>query len=298
MSASRKKVPPVIPVIGGTGADGGDTSREEQLRAWEDSQRQMREQQASAQAAVPLPVQAAAPVPEAPAGPVTPVAEEPSLPDPDAAPVDQLAVCEQHIHRAKARWTAKVQDATGEFIAEAGPYLAWVHENKLYKLMKGNDGKPFRSFAKYLKEQHDLPRRTGYRITQTIPLLKVLAEAGHQLPDLSARQVDALHPVRVQHGADAVARVWAAAWSTKKGPLPTPEELEKAKQLLGLTTKPDVDEEVPELAAVDPGAVMERATKLLVPETVREAVRKDPDRVRRLHHVLGEALAEAGVPLE
>jgi hypothetical protein len=223
-----------------------------------------------------------------------------NLPDPGAAPADQLAVCEQHIHRAKARWTAKVQDATGEFVAEAGPYLAWVHENKLYKLMKGNDGKPFRSFAKYLKEQHDLPRRTGYRITQTIPLLKVLEEAGHSLPDLSARQVDALHPVRTQHGAGAVARVWAAAWSTKKGPLPTPEELEKAKQLLGLTTRADPDEEAPELtaAAVDPGAAVERAVKLLVPETVREAVRKDPDRVRLLHHVLGEALAEAGVPLE
>lgn len=292
-----RKVPPPIPVVG-AGGGSGDSSREDQIREWEEAQRKQREQQAAA--AVPQPAPAAAAVPvQASAPPVvdTPVV---ALPDPGADPGDQLAQCEQHIHSAKARWTATVQGATEAFIAEAGPYLAWVHEHKLYKLMKGNDGRTYRSFAKYLKEQHDLPRRTGYRITQTIPLLNVLAGIGHQLPDLSARQVDALHPVRTQHGTDAVARVWTAAWATKKGPLPTPEELEKAKQLLGLTTKPETDEEPTELVsgAVDPGAAMERAAKLLVPETVREAVRKDPDRVRVLHRVLGEALAEAGVPLE
>lgn len=230
-----------------------------------------------------------------------PVSAAPSaLPDPNAEPADQLAVCERNIHGAKARWREKVDGATEAFIDEAGPFLAWVHEHKLYKLMLDAAGKPYRSFAKYLKEQHDLPRRTGYRITQTIPLLNILKEAGFPLPDLSARQVDALHPVRTQHGADAVLQVWKAAWSTKKGPLPTPEELEKAKQLLGLSTKLEPDEDAAELtsASVDPGAVVERAAKLLVPATVREAVKKDPDRVRLLHQVLGAALAEAGVPVD
>lgn len=223
------------------------------------------------------------------------VQEGPALPDPNAKPADQLAVCEQNIHGAKARWRSKVDGATEAFIEEAGPYLAWVHQYKLYKLMLGNDGKPYRSYGKYLKEQHDLTRRTGYRITQTIPLLKLLKDGGYPLPDLSARQVDALHPVRTQHGDAAVLKVWVAAWQTKKGPLPTPEELEKAKQLLGLVTKPD-EEEQAELTAssADPGAVVERAAKLLVPATVREAVQKDPERVRTLVRVLSAALTEAG----
>jgi hypothetical protein len=130
-----------------------------------------------------------------------------SLPDPDAEPAEQLAVCERGIHGAKARWTATMAKASEAFIAEAGPYLEWMHQHKLYKLMLDNGGKPYRSFAKYLKEQHDLTRRTGYRITQTMPLLRILAADGHRLPDLSARQVDALHPVRTQHGDEAVGRV-------------------------------------------------------------------------------------------
>lgn len=261
------------------------------------------QQRANGQPAPPA-VQTEAGVGQLPAQPTSPEPVTPSyadLPDPDADPAEQLAVCERAIHDAKARWTAAVAKATDAFIDEAGPYLAWVHQHKLYKLMLDNAGKPYRSFAKYLQEQHALPRRTGYRITQTIPLLKVLAEAGHTLPDLSARQVDALHPVRVQHGDVAVWRVWKSAWETKKGPLPTPDELEKAKVLLGLTTKPDPDEQEPaELSssASDPGAVVERATKLLVPDTVRAAVRKDPERVRALVKVLNTALTEAGVPVD
>jgi hypothetical protein len=222
------------------------------------------------------------------------------MPDPNSTPADQLAVCERNIHAAKARWQEKVEGATEAFVDEAGPYLAWVHQHRLYKLMLDSGGKPYRSFAKYLREQHDMPRRTGYRITQTIPLLRLLKEAGHPLPDLSARQVDALHPVRIQHGPESVVKVWATACSTKKGPLPTPEELEKAKQLLSLSTKPEPDEDAPAVtsAPVDAGAAVERAAKLLVPDTVREAVKKDPDRVRLLHQVLGAALAEAGVSVD
>lgn len=230
------------------------------------------------------------------AGPTAPV----ELIDPDAEPSDQLAVCERGIHGAKARWTAKVEGANEAFIAEAGPYLAWVHQHKLYKLMTDNAGKPYRSFAKYLKEQHDLNRRTGYRITQTIPLLTILKDGGYPLPDLSSRQVDALHPVRTQHGDASVRKVWESAWAVKKGPLPTPEELEKAKQLLGVVTKPDADEEAAELSAAsaDPGAAVERAAKILVPETVREAARKDPERIRGLVRVLNAALTEAGEPVD
>lgn len=226
-------------------------------------------------------------------------AVEVALPDRNTNPADQLAVCERAVHDAKARWTAKAQAATEAFIAEAGPFLAWVHEHKLYKLMLDASGKPYRSFAKYLKEQHDLNRRTGYRITQTIPLLNILARGGHQLPDLSSRQVDALHPVRTQHDDASVLKVWETAWATKKGPLPTPEELEKAKQLLALVTKPD-EEAAAELTSgvADPSAAVERAEKILVPATLREAVKKDPNRIRGLVRVLNAALTEAGEPVD
>jgi hypothetical protein len=217
----------------------------------------------------------------------------PELPDPASPVEEQLAVCERGIHGAKAEWKSRVDAANEDFLAAAGPYLCWVHEHKLYKLIKGNDGKTYRSFAKYLREQHDLSERTGYRITQTLPLLAILRGADYVLEDLSARQVDALHPVRLQHGAGSVVEVWRTACATRKNAQPTPDELEKAKALLGITTKADA-EETPALAAatVDPGAVVARAAKLLVPETVREAVRKDPARVRDLVRVLSAALAE------
>jgi hypothetical protein len=260
------------------------------------------EQQPAATVAAAEPAVAELPTQQSPTAAeaaVSPAETTVELIDPNAEPADQLAVCERGIHGAKARWTARVQGATDDFIEEAGPYLAWVHQKKLYKLMKDKDGKEYRSFAKYLREEHGLPERTGYRITQTIPLLRALEAAGHPLPDLSARQVAVLHPVRIQHGKDAVVRVWNTASETKKGPLPTPDELEKAKVLLQLTTKPDPDE-AKELdsAHADPGAAVERATKLLVPETVREAVKKDPERVRQLVRVLSTALTEAGVPVD
>jgi hypothetical protein len=245
----------------------------------------------------PAPVPAAAPAVVVPTF-MAPAFVAPALPSPDAEPAEQLAVCERGIHGAKAEWKAKVDAANEDFIAAAGPYLCWVHEHKLYKLIKANDGKTYRSFEKYLQEQHDLSRRTGYRITQTLPLLEILRGAGHAVADLSARQVDALHPVRLQHGADRVVEVWRTACATKKGAQPTPDELEKAKALLGIITRAD-PEETPALeSTVDPGAVVERAAKLLVPATVREAVRKDPQRVRDLVLVLNAALAEVGEPLE
>lgn len=223
------------------------------------------------------------------------------LPDPSSSPADQLAVCERGIHSAKAVWKARVDGATEQFIADAGPYLCWVHENKLYKLMLDNSGKPYRAFPKYLREQHDLTERTGYRITQTLPLLNILRRAGRQIDDLSSRQVDKLHPVRLKHGGAAVLKVWGTASSTMKGSQPTPDELEKAKQLLGLVVAPpEPDEDSRELtsATVDAGAAIERAAKLLLPGTVREAVKKDPDRVRLLYRVIGDALNEAGMPVE
>jgi hypothetical protein len=271
---------------------------------WLAEQRRAEAESAGAAApGAPVVVDAVVPAQQAPV-PHLPAAAEMErpgieLPDPDAEPAEQLAVCERGIHGAKARWTATIARANEDFIAEAGPYLEWMHQHKLYKLMLDNGGKPYRSFAKYLKEQHDLTERTGYRITQTIPLLRILAGAGHALPDLSARQVGVLHPVRTQHGDAAVSRVWSTAWETKKGPLPTPDELEKAKVLLGFATKPEPDDgEKKELPSADPGAVVERATKLLVPDTVRAAVKQDPERVRQLVRVLNTALSEAGVPVD
>lgn len=309
MSRYKPKEAPVVPVVGGVVASSaGD--REEQMRKWEEEQVQRR-QAVATQAPAPTAPAASAPLVPAPSSP-SPGAEATretaavvkptvALPDPDATPEDQLAVCERGIHGAKARWKAKVDAATEEFITEAGPYLCWMHEHKLYKLMRDNSGKLYRSFPKYLKEQHDLSERTGYRITQTIPLLTILRDAGYGwLDDLSSRQVEKLHPVRLQHGADAVVKVWTTACETKKGSQPTPEELEKAKQLLGYVTKADPDEERKSLtpASADPGAVVERAAKLLVPETVREAVRKDPEKVRHLVRVLSHALTEAGVAVD
>jgi hypothetical protein len=222
------------------------------------------------------------------------------LPDPDSSPADQLAMCERHIHSAKARLVAKVSKASDEFVDEAGPYLEWVVQHKLYKLMLDSSGKEYRSAKRYFKEQHDISPSTGYRITRTRPLLRILAQGSHPVPDLSVRQVQELHPVRTEHGHEAVLQVWRTALQTCKGALPTPDELAKAKVLRNLTTKPDDEEgEQPALTrAVDPGSVLAQAEKILVPDTVREAVQKDPGRVRMLVQILNTALSEAGMQVD
>lgn len=272
-------------------------SRADVLRQWEEEK--AKEQQADS---TPDPLNEGRPANDASASgdgqEVLAAVVAPALPDPSAPPAEQLAVCERHIHEAKARWKAKVDEATEAFVDDAGPFLSWVHAHKLYKLMKDNRGRTYRSWPVYLREQHDLSERTGYRITQTMPILRILSAVGYSVPDLSARQVASLHPVRLQHGEDAVVKVWKTASATMKGGTPTPDELERAKTLLGYTTRPDADEELPAAKSADPGAVVAKAAKLLVPATVREAVRKDPERVRDLVRVLNAALDEVGAPLE
>lgn len=248
-----------------------------------------------------LPVVAPATAPAAEAVDPSWVIPSPMLPDLDAAPEEQLAVCERAIHGAKTRWMATVDAATEEFFAEAGPYIVFVHTNRLYKLMLDNAGRPYKKFERYLAEQHDLKRSTGYRITRTLPLLTALRGAGHTVEDLSSRQVDRMHQVRVQHGDAKVVEQWVTACATKKGAHPTPDELEKAARLLGLTTTPDPDD-APDLPALtsgpEPRAAVEQAAKLLVPDNVRDAVKADPGRILTLYKILGDALTEAGVRVE
>lgn len=231
----------------------------------------------------------------------------PVLPDPTAPPTEQLAHCERQIHEAKARYTAKAAQATAEFIDEAGPLLAWVHQHKLFKHMLDNTGKPYRSFPKYLKERHDLSKATGYRITQEIPLRRILVQAGYPLLELSVRQVAELHPIRTAQdnaevGAANVVKVWTSALETSRGPVPTPDELRKAAELHGLSAKAVEDEDdEPRSLTAGPGAevVLKQAAKRFVDaDSVRAAVKANPEQARYLVRVLSAALTDAGVPVD
>lgn len=250
--------------------------------------------------ASPLPPQQGNPGgPSAPQTAPQPAKLGSGLPDPDAKPEEQLAACERAIHDAKARAVAAINKATNEFIDEAGPYLCWVHEHKLYKLMKGNSGKPYRSFEKYAHERHDIGRTSAYRVTREIPLLRLLEVSAHPVASLSARQIEVLHPTRLQHGETAVKETWETAWATKKKDVPTPAELAQAKELLGFQTKPDTDETPTlEKKPASVTAEVQRVQKILVPETLRQAVKENPDEVVRLARTVNAALAEAGIPLD
>lgn len=222
------------------------------------------------------------------------------LPDPETEPSEQLVLCERAIHDAKVKWRNAADKAMAAFLEEAGPYFVWVHENKLYKHLKGNNGKPYRSFNRYCQEQHGISRSSGYRITRIIPLLNILARADHPVSDLSSRQTQVLHPVRRQHGEDSVLKVWETAWSTKKGAVPSPDELSRAVSLCGLVVRAEDDEDeklaLPQGKA-NPGAEVEKAVKILVPDTVRLAVREDPEKVLLLARTLNAALEEAGITI-
>ncbi|MGW5401342.1 hypothetical protein [Streptomyces sp. NPDC003952] len=221
------------------------------------------------------------------------------LPDPKAKATEQLVVCERAIHDAKVKWRDAADKAMAAFLDEAGPYFVWVHENKLYKHLKDNNGKPYRSFNRYCQEQHGISRSSGYRITRVIPLLNILAKADHPVGDLSSRQTQVLHPVRRQHGEDSVLKVWETAWATKKGVVPSPDELTKAVTLCGLVVRAEDDEdEKPALTQANPGAEVEKAVKILVPDTVRLAVKEDPEKVLLLARTLTAALEEAGITID
>ncbi|MGW1819283.1 hypothetical protein ACWCQM_37735 [Streptomyces sp. NPDC002125] len=221
------------------------------------------------------------------------------LPDPKAKATEQLVVCERAIHDAKVKWRDAADKAMAAFLDEAGPYFVWVHENKLYKHLKDNNGKPYRSFNRYCQEQHGISRSSGYRITRVIPLLNILAKADHPVGDLSSRQTQVLHPVRRQHGEDSVLKVWGTAWATKKGVVPSPDELTKAVTLCGLVVRAEDDEdEKPALTQANPGAEVEKAVKILVPDTVRLAVKEDPEKVLLLARTLTAALEEAGITID
>ncbi|MEU8926979.1 hypothetical protein AB0D10_39690 [Kitasatospora sp. NPDC048545] len=237
------------------------------------------------------------PGPKAETAPV-PAAPRPSLPDPKAKPGEQIAVCERAIEAAKARWQETAEKAMAEFLDEAGPFFVWVHENKLYKHLKDANGKPYKSFSRYCQERWGISRASGYRITRVIPLLQILQAAEPPVTELAARQALVLHPLRRQKGAEAVLKVWAAAWSAKKGSVPNPEELTKAITDCGYKLRPDEDAERTEKGELNPAAELDKAVRILEPNTVRLAVERDPERVVLLVKTLTAALADAGVPLD
>ncbi|MFJ1709199.1 hypothetical protein [Kitasatospora sp. NPDC088346] len=232
--------------------------------------------------------QAAAPVPR----PRT------ALPDPNSKPSQQIAVCEQAIQAAKDRWQEAAEKAMAEFIEEAGPFFVWVHENKLYKHMKDENGKAYRSFSRYCQDRWGISRTSGYRITRVIPLLEILKDANPPVAELAARQADVLHPLRRQKGAEAVLKVWAKAWADKKGTVPSAEELTKAIAGCEYSLRPDEDREpVTDKPEITPGARVDKAVLLLEPDIVRRVIQQEPEKVVLLVKTLSAALEEAGIPV-
>lgn len=286
---SSRKVPPVIPVVQGAGAN-GDPAREQQLLAWEQEQQARRERESAA--STPPPAPAAAAVPASPAGgAVETPAAAPSgsqvVPDagasaallPDASPAAEiLARCEQIIIAATVEAGEQVRKVETAWLSTIGPAVRQVHRTKAYKQQMDAAGRPYRSFKRWAYERCGVSRPHAYRIVSEGPVAEALAPL--YTGALATRQVDVLAPVLRQHGADAVRRVWAAAEATGSTGAAA---LAVKRDVLELTTAREDDEPEKTPVGVEPAATLalvRKAAHGVDREMLRQAAKADPDGAR------------------
>lgn len=226
---SPKKVPPPIPVIGAGQAAGGQ-SREEELRAWEENQRQLRTQQAAAAvqpvlATVPAPTAApgltVAVTPKtAPEAPVQPTAAEPAavvvreetpgyLPMPEFAepdstdPAERLAFYSRGILAVQYAARANHERAEQQKLIGLGLRLKAMKEEELHKVAG------FDTFGDFTLDRFGIKKHQANNIIRVTPVAQALEDITTQ--ELKERPLRVLVPVLEAHGAQAVRETWEEA---------------------------------------------------------------------------------------
>ena len=282
-----RKVPPVIPVVG----QGGDTSREEQLRKWEEQERLRREQQTAAQAP---PVQPAVPVQAPPAVPesstsaaaVVVRAETPGyLPmpeftEPDSEdPSERLEFYSRGILAVQYAARANHERAEQQKLIGLGLRLRAVKEEELHKAA-GLD-----TFGDLTEARFGIKKHQANNIIRVMPVAQALEDITTQ--ELKERPLRVLVPILDTHGVEAVRETWLEA--ARHGNVSDTALLQAANFLGYAPPKelPGPTEDKPTQKAAVPVGESLRAV-----ERIRELAERDPARARREAEELESAVRE------
>ena len=294
--SNRKKVAPAIPVIGAN--SGGDPSREEQLRQWEESQRQAREQQAAATAPAPvasvLPVQASGPAavePEqavedaaVPAVVVREVAgylEMPAFTTPDSEdPGERLEFYSRGIVAVQYAARANHERAEQQKLIGLGLRLRAMKEEELHKV----DG--FATFGEMTDARFGIKKHQANNILRVMPVAQALEDITTQ--ELKERPLRVLVPILEMHGAEAVRETWQEA--ARHGNV-IDKTLLQAANFLGYAPPKEVGQ-APEKGEPEKPAVSSASESLKAVERIRTLAETDLERARREAEQLESAVRE------
>ncbi|MGP3737995.1 hypothetical protein ACTWJ9_33335 (plasmid) [Streptomyces sp. GDS52] len=297
MSAKRK-VPPPIPVVGGA-AGAGDPSREEQLRQWEEGQRQLRAQQAAAATPTPTPVPVAAvPAQSAPgrAEPLTPAASGgavtsarvaaagylpmPEFTEPDSSdPAERLEFYSRGILAVQYAARANHERAEQQRLIGLGLRLRAVKEEELHKTA-GYD-----TFGDLTLARFGIKKHQANNVIRVLGVAQALEDITTQ--ELKERPLRVLVPILDTHGPEAVRETWVEA--ARHGNV-ADTALREAANFLGYAPPKELPvlEEKREAEKSSAGA----GESLKAVERIRALAAKDPALARREAEQLESAVRE------
>ena len=287
-----KKAPPVIPVVG----QGVDTSREEQLRKWEEAERERREQAAAAaqpgQPAAPVLVQAP-PATSAAAASEAAVSTRvsaagylpmPEFTEPDSSdPQERLEFYSRGIHAVQYAARANHERAEQQRLIGLGLRLRAVKDEELHKTAG------FDTFGDLTEDRFGIKKHQANNIIRVLGVAQALEDITTQ--ELKERPLRVLVPVLDTHGAQAVRETWVEA--ARHGNV-TDTALKQAANFLGyappkelpaITEKPEKKETG---QSSGPGA----GESLRAVERIRSLAATDPAQARREAEQLESAVRE------
>lgn len=283
-----KKVPPTIPVIGqGTGS-----SREEELRQWEEAERVRREQAA----APPQPVSPAVAVPAVPAQqppqPAQPVEavpvvrevpgylEMPAFAEPDSQdPAERLEFYSRGVLAVQYAARANHERAEQQKLIGLGLRLRAMKEEELHKVAG------FDTFGELTEDRFGIKKHQANNILRVTPVAQALEDITTQ--ELKERPLRVLVPVLDTHGTEAVRATWVEA--ARHGHV-TDKSLLQAANFLGYAPPKELDSP----GTVDPAGpkVLKPSESLKAVERIRTLAETDPGQARREAEELESAVRE------
>ncbi|MEU5741988.1 hypothetical protein ABZ784_28850 [Streptomyces tendae] len=291
-----RKTPPPIPVIG---QGGGDQSREDQLREWEENQRRAREAAAApALAAVPaatpvLPAQADGPVDD-PAGQDDPAGElevasagaagylpMPAFTQPDSDdPVERLEFYSRGILAVQYAARANHERAEQQKLIGLGLRLQAMKDEELHKTAG------FNTFGELTDARFGIKKHQANNILRVMPVAQALEDITTQ--ELKERPLRVLVPVLEAHGREAVRETWLEA--ARHGNV-TDKTLMQAANFLGYAPPKELPGPAVQKQEKPPTAA-QVSESLRAVERIRELAERDPARARREAEELESAVRE------
>lgn len=287
---SSKKAPPVIPVVGA--GQGRDQSREDQLREWEDAQRKLREDQASASAAppvaAPLPVPAQASLPAAVDPPASArVAVAGYLPMPEftepgsSDPQERLEVYSRGILAVQYAARANHERADQQRLIGLGLRLRAVKDEELHK------SAGFDTFGDLTESRFGIKKHQANNIIRVLGVAQALEDITTQ--ELKERPLRVLVPILDTHGDKAVRETWAEA--ARHGNV-TDTALLQAANFLGFAPPKELVQAGEEKKDPTARATDRPSESLRAVERIRSLAAKDPAQARREAEQLESAVRE------